>query len=238
MLYAINSDSAKILATPKAHGTCPGCRADLIAKCGSIITWHWSHKWIPDCDSWYESESNWHLAWKAIADPNNCEVVIENIAIPGELRYHRADIVSTTVVIIELQHSSLDPDTVTERETFYKKMIWLIDATPFIERISFRNKGNYHTFRWDHIRKWMLSINAPLYWDIGDEYPEQLFHVKKLNSNQSAGYHVAHNIHGRTFGYKVKGIPAGGWGYFVSKQEFINTHLITPSLPESIYQEE
>ena len=63
MKYAVSNDQ-RIEATPKAVGKCPCCGADLIARCGDLKVWHWAHKGRRVCDHWWESETEWHRAWK------------------------------------------------------------------------------------------------------------------------------------------------------------------------------
>ncbi len=50
--------------TPRTVGQCPTCGSELIAKCGERKVWHWAHKAIRHCDRWWESETEWHRAWK------------------------------------------------------------------------------------------------------------------------------------------------------------------------------
>ena len=60
---------------------CPLCNSEVIAKCGKIKVWHWSHKEIEKCDSWYEPETKWHLDWKSNFPAENQEVILgEHIA--------------------------------------------------------------------------------------------------------------------------------------------------------------
>jgi competence protein CoiA len=183
VLYA-NVDGEKREAEPGMHGKCPGCGAEVLAKCGEINIWHWSHLAGPDCDPWFEGESQWHLSWKKLIDRGRCEVV---------MGCHRADIVSPDGWVIELQHSSLSPEVVRERENFYGDMAWIIDCSEFEKRMRFRDKGDYHTFYYTHPRKWMMSITKPLYFDVS----RGLFCVKKWKSNN------------------------GGWGRFVDASKFL-----------------
>ena len=43
MIWA-NKNNERIKATPKDKANCPICNEEVIAKCGSIKIWHWSHK--------------------------------------------------------------------------------------------------------------------------------------------------------------------------------------------------
>jgi competence protein CoiA len=212
MLYAM-INGVKRKAAPGWEATCPSCGAVLIAKCGEINAWHWSHAANTDCDSWSEPESEWHLSWKRLAGPDACEVVMGS---------HRADMVSpATGFIVELQHSSLPPCQVAEREAFYRKMIWLVNAEGFEDRLDFRDRGDHVTFRWKHIRKWMLSIHKPMFWDLGGG---RLFVVKKLHPNTRPGYNRDGSSH--------KGFPSGGWGKFVHEGDFMD--WLFPNDPEPL----
>lgn len=44
---------------------CPDCGADLIARRGDVVVWHWAHeKSDPAHDGCAWEESRWHLQWK------------------------------------------------------------------------------------------------------------------------------------------------------------------------------
>jgi hypothetical protein len=126
MQYANSLHDSKILATPEVQGaTCPACGANVRAKCGNRNVWHWAHINTEDCDTWSEPEGEWHLGWKEVFPQDWREVVI------GE---HRADIRTIGGLVVELQHSSITPEVIAEREHFYENMIWIFDATEYVER--------------------------------------------------------------------------------------------------------
>lgn len=54
----------RVEATPGALGVCPGCNADVVARCGTKKVWHWAHKGRRHCDHWWENETEWHRDWK------------------------------------------------------------------------------------------------------------------------------------------------------------------------------
>ena len=207
MLYANNlNENNKILAKPKLVGYCPSCKAKLIPKCGEINVWHWSHKGLVNCDSWYECESSWHLGWKKLVKPNNCEVQIKKEYYENDFdsyktcKTHIADIVGKNKVVIELQNSPISVDDIRKRELFYKKMFWIFNAENFKKNIDFRYKKDYVTFRWKHPRKSMFHIKCPMYWDFNDD---TLFLVSNVYNH----------------------IPCGGWGKFIKKEDFIKKFL-------------
>ena len=208
MLYANNLTNEKILAEPKLKGYCPFCREQLIPKCGKIKIKHWSHKSINDCDTWSEGETQWHLGWKALVKPKNCEVPIGN---------HRADIIGNYNKVIELQNSPISSKEIIERENHYKNMIWLFNGKEFINNIELRKKENIFTFRWKHPRKSMWFITKPLFielpifnkfdyrnqWYNLEEDIQYIFHMKKVFNN----------------------VPCGGYGILIKKKDFIKTYL-------------
>ena len=91
-----------------------------MAKCGEIVSWHWAHI-SKDCDPWSEPESEWHRGWKQLFPAQMQEVVVGA---------HRADVL-TNRGVIEFQHSTISPQEIKERESFYGKMVWVVDARSF-----------------------------------------------------------------------------------------------------------
>lgn len=119
MQYAITESGERLSVVKDRPGFCPGCRARLIPKAlkSPFVTPHWCHK-AGDCDPWYESETEWHLSWKA-RFPEACR----EVTIPP----HRADLKLRTGLVVELQHSPLSHEKISERERFYGEMVWLLD---------------------------------------------------------------------------------------------------------------
>ena len=116
---------------------------------------------------------------------------------------HRADIVGNNGVVIELQHGSISVDDIEERERYYAAhagMVWVINAEEFRDNVNLRNKGEYFSFRWKRPRKSHGYITEPLFWDFCDG---RMFQVKKIHEN----------------------LPCGGWGYPVTRDDFIYKYL-------------
>lgn len=197
MLYARRPNSnVRITASPSSWAICPACDEIVVAKCGEINIWHWAHQAESDCDPWSEGETAWHLGWKRRANPDQCEVIIGR---------HRADIVGRKGIVIELQHSSLSPPEVREREAFYGDVIWIVDASEFHKNFIIRSRDGYYSFRWKYPRKWMWSINQILCLDFGHD---ELFLVCK----------ICHDT------------PCGGWGRYLDIDEFIAKWFIRSEL--------
>jgi competence CoiA-like predicted nuclease len=193
MTLAMN-DNDRVAASPNERAVCPGCGDEVIAKCGTINRWHWAHR-NRDCDSWSEPETDWHLDWKEKFPREWREVAIG---------CHRADVV-TNDGVIEFQHSSISAEEILKRESFYRRMVWVLDASGFRRNIEHRRRGKYESFRWKTPRKsWWHSgghrhTQVSIYLDYGYS---RLFLIRKLYAN----------------------IPCGGWGTWVSRGSFISRY--------------
>ena len=166
VLYA-KKDCQKVRSTPGARAKCPACGNDVIAKCGSIKVWHWSHI-SADCDPWSEPETEWHLGWKE-EFPEECREVV--------IGPHRADVCTSSGIVIEFQHSPISSSEITEREQFYgERMIWVVDASRFKENLE-SNFRQPDTVKWINPRKSWFYSTRPLFFDLGDGY---LMYVKDL----------------------------------------------------------
>lgn len=173
MIWAIKNEK-RIKALPKERAICPLCNKEVIAKCGQIKIWHWSHKSNFECDSFGEPESEWHITWKNYFPKEQQEVLIEK---------HRADIKTKRGIVIELQNSHISSKQIIERESFYKNMIWILNGKKFGNGLNFRVKNLIWTFRWKSPPKsWWVSTK-PLYIDFGS----YLFSIKKIYHNVPCG---------------------------------------------------
>ncbi len=119
-------DNKRVEAQPKLQGLCPNCKQAVIAKCGNDRIKHWAHKSKKHCDSWWESETEWHRNWKNQYPTDWQEFSFED---PNTSEKHIADIHTPHNLVIEFQHSFIDPEERTSRELFYKNMIWVVDGT-------------------------------------------------------------------------------------------------------------
>lgn len=103
---------------------CPTCGAPVIAKCGDHRVWHWAHRGIRTCDPWWESETEWHREWKN-KFPTGWQEIVQT-AQSGEK--HIADVKTESGMVIEFQHSFLKAEERIARESFYRKMVWVVDG--------------------------------------------------------------------------------------------------------------
>ena len=214
MMFAYVNDQ-KRLASPDQRGQCPACRAELLAKCGSIRTWHWSHiADDEDCDSWAESELEWHLGWKGHVPSDRAEVVMTRNG-----KTHRADILAANGAVLELQASSILPPEIQERESFYKHMAWLYRVT-WTDRLHYGPKG----FWWKQGSIAQTFITKPLFWEFEDEGLVQQIKLTRADRPNSYGNPVGNRI----LGHAVK---------TYTKKQFVDfvTMGTAPNGPAPIY---
>jgi len=125
MKFAI-IDGDKVDASKGARGFCQSCGAEMIAKCGEFKINHWAHKKIRQCDTWWETETEWHREWKGNF-PIEWQEVIQFDSFTNEK--HIADVRTDKGLVIEFQHSNISPVERRKREAFYMNMIWIVDGT-------------------------------------------------------------------------------------------------------------
>ena len=184
MRYALENGIKKE-ATKGAKGTCLCCGAEVIAKCGKIRIAHWAHKNNEECPySMKEPKTQWHLNWQNYF-PKEWQEVKCTDEQTGEI--HIADIKTTNGLVVEFQHSAINPEERLSRERYHKNMIWVIDGTRSkydLKRFTKNIKNlqsfiisnseipfSLYTVNWvDEIlpSSW-LSATVPLYFDFRPE---------------------------------------------------------------------
>ena len=163
MIWAIKKNE-RTKSVPFDRAKCPLCNKEVIAKCGEIKIWHWAHKSNFECDSFGESESDWHIKWKENFPKEHQEVLIQK---NKGLEIHRADIKTKSGTIIELQNSPISSKQIKKREEFYgEKMIWILNGKTFGKNIIFYKQR----FKWKWFPKsWEVSERR-IYIDLGKIY--------------------------------------------------------------------
>lgn len=132
MQYSI-VNGIKTAASPGLIGICECCNAPTFSACGNLIQWHWKHKSLKNCDSWWENETQWHRDWKEKFLPEYREVICYDDVTNEK---HIADIKTKNGIVIEFQNSPLDINELQSRESFYEKLIWVINAEKFKDNIE------------------------------------------------------------------------------------------------------
>lgn len=209
MMYAQDFNGERVEASKDINAFCPGCKNAVRAKCGDIMPHHWAHISKTQCDQWFENEGEWHLSWKKRFEESSKKEVIVEKFIKKENKWHFADIF-TGKGAIELQHSPISIDTISKRELFYEKMIWLFDGTKthnlsvndykFVREMNGGRGGTkklpYWTFVWLHPKKTIFYANKTVFIDMGDD---KILYIKKKYLTE-----------------KMR-----GWGYIISYEKFI-----------------
>ena len=131
-------DGKRSEAQPGRSGECPACGSPVTAKCGELKVWHWAHQRGRICDGWWESETDWHRAWKR-QFPDDWQEIVHR-AESGER--HIADVKTPDGWVIEFQHSFIAPEERRSRNAFYGKLVWVVDATRRIrDKTQLANSG-------------------------------------------------------------------------------------------------
>lgn len=124
MKYAL-VNNFKTEAKKGVKGTCPSCGTEVIAKVGQVKINHWAHKGRRTCDHWWENETEWHRAWKNNFPIEWQEVIHKD---KSNSEKHIADVKTLEGIVIEFQHSLIDPNERIARNNFYQNIIWVVDA--------------------------------------------------------------------------------------------------------------
>ncbi|SHI44798.1 competence protein CoiA [Aquimarina spongiae] len=161
-------DDIKTEAVKGAKGICPSCGSEMIARCGNFKINHWAHKGRRKCDPWWENETIWHRSWK-----NNYPIEWQEISLLDEKtgEKHIADIQANDGLVIEFQHSYINPEERFSREKFYKKMVWVVDGT--------RLKKDYPRFMKG--KSDFITTNKPGIFKV--DFPDECFPYAWLESS-------------------------------------------------------
>ncbi len=159
---------------------CQVCKAEVIAKCGDIKIHHWAHKSKRKCDHWWENETKWHRDWKNQFSEDWQEEILYDSE-TGEK--HIADIKTPNGLVVEFQHSFIDKDELSTRNTFYKNIIWIVDGTrrktdekKFEEALEWRGWDSSRLLKdWTIFPKPVFfDFGKPLLWGVSDGFPIKL----------------------------------------------------------------
>lgn len=166
MRFAIVNNN-KVEANIGMKAMCACCSQPVIAKCGNIKVNHWAHKRKISCDSWWEPETEWHRSWKSNYSKEWQEYIMLDEK-TGEK--HIADVRTKQGLVIEFQHSNINPIERASREDFYKHMVWVVDGL--------RLKNDYKRFTreasgFHRIQNGLFKV----------DYPEDCFPNSWLNSS-------------------------------------------------------
>lgn len=216
MRFALSNDH-RIEATPGAQGVCPGCKAEMSARCGTKKVWHWAHKGRRHCDHWWENETKWHRDWKNRFPTEWQEVPARDET--GEL--HIADIKTPNNRVIEFQHSAIKPEEVEKRTKFYGDVIWVIDATRRSTDLTQYER--------------MLSENRPKRFDGVDIYTVGSYETRLLTEWGSLGKFVGFDFGGENLCLLTAAQGHNRYLFDFSKAEFAKIIIDGGPLPVVLF---
>lgn len=121
------------------HGKCEFCGRAVGARKGDIRADHWYHLDGDDhCDDWHEPKGPWHKAWQSYFPVSWQEYVIKR-EVNGTPTKHIADIFTKCGYTIECQYSPITKEKISDRESFYGHMIWIVAGrNPTSENIDYQ----------------------------------------------------------------------------------------------------
>ncbi|ASR10756.1 CoiA-like domain protein [Rhizobium leguminosarum bv. viciae] len=153
-------------ARPGLKGFCAICGAAMVSKCGPRVIHHWAHASRLECDPWWENETEWHREWKN-RFPAECREQTRT-APDGEI--HRADIVTPTGIVIEVQHSAMTDVERQSREVFYQNLVWIVDGRGFRKQFDLHHllpdpdNDEAHDLVWFKAARGMHGANSGVFW--------------------------------------------------------------------------
>ncbi|MDW9735729.1 hypothetical protein GOC00_08575 [Sinorhizobium meliloti] len=163
-------DGVRREAAPGLIGTCPGCEAPVMPKCGAIRLHHWAHRSTVLCDPWREPETEWHRAWK-----NHFPIEWQEVwhrSDDGVV--HIADVRTVGGSVLEFQHSPISREERGSREAFYRPMAWVADGTRLKRDLpSFCDALTYARSAETKQRAWIIPLGISAIIDrwAGSRYP-------------------------------------------------------------------
>jgi competence CoiA-like predicted nuclease len=196
MIYAKGENGNKIKATKGAKATCLHCGEKLIAKCGIINMWHWSHSTKTECDLLKKEMTQWHIDWQEKFPEENREVKV--LYKEG---YRIADVKLNNGLVIEFQHSPIQNEVMWEREKAHENMIWILDHTDSYYRIYREGNGIYY-MTLSSFKKNFAYSNKPVYINFQDDllYCPKTFTILKV-------------VDGKTEIVQEKDLPEDNYSY-------------------------
>lgn len=179
MKFAVDTDGKRIQATVSgARANEPGTNWPVVAKVGEVMMPHWARLPGGTPDPWSEPETEWHRTWKERLVPDDWQ----EYTFPGG--QHRADAIGAGGVVVEFQHSSIDPLTIRARETYYlahaKGLVWVFDAQGWAldkETLLKAKDGKAIEIRWRSPRMSLFEVSCPMYLDVGNGMMFEVQHI-------------------------------------------------------------
>lgn len=210
---------------------------EVIGKKGTQKIHHFAHKADQGCDPFREGMTNWHAQWQSIvADQFNLEVCLDDEG--RTLGYstfngyrpslksqnlttspHIADIIKPNSqnpeerpLVIEIQHSPINEESVLSRDAYYKNMIWVFDFTPRVVKLNDQGPKNFNRMAFidgkmiglmDKVGYMAILNTIPPHY-----YKEELPYRGDIDEQLRPMYGIFFIVHTKTKYWFVSGKPA------------------------------
>lgn len=117
---------------------CPDCGAELIAKRGEIVVWHWAHKAFNRASGCYHEETEWHLAWKfAYLSLPGWQI---EVPVSAGGRTYRADAMNVVTGNVREFIHSLSPQYIEKHRALKNtpglNPLWIFDGEKFVRAVT------------------------------------------------------------------------------------------------------
>jgi competence CoiA-like predicted nuclease len=178
MIVAKNIKGEWIYANQsKEKAYCPICKTELVLAIYTNEVDRFRHKPNTGCTYGQNQINDWHIEWQSLF--KNTEINYPELGL-------RADVVFKNGLILELQNSSIAWTELRNRESKYKKMVWLFNLT---------NEKHYKNtllknglFRWEYPDKHWLMFTKPSFFQIEDDLIIDFRNIQLHHAENAGGY--------------------------------------------------
>lgn len=141
------------------------------------MVWHWAHVDLEECSPYWEPMTVWHVEWQNEVPEERREIYFKG--------GHRADIVTKSGCVVEVQHSPIGAEIIRAREDFYgERMVWIWDARKAYEegRITIKTSTvGQLLLQWaPRVARSVQHSQRKVFLDLGEE----LFQLEKFSDKQ------------------------------------------------------
>lgn len=208
MLHALIDGQKRPPVAKGERAQCPGCGTEVVAVLPIENMKHWRHKG-GDCDAWSEPETEWHLNWKSLFTPDECEISLRDQE-TGEL--HRADVLckspSGQSTVLEFQHSPISVEEQLARQNFYGRQgrfFWMLNMH---SDKTFRAFNFQLSWRWDRPIEYMGKTFHRMSWNTRSQFIDR-WKAADAHVFLNLGRHIFYLATPRACGPIVQGLAKG-----------------------------
>jgi len=157
----------------------------VIAKRGQKVTWHYSHTGKHD-DDCCRKMGEWHRWWQDRVYADFLEIQIVKTVDDRQIR-HIADMINAEDVVVEFQKSVVPEQTLRDRESFYKHMIWVFCCTDHNIQVT-HSLGRFVRIALLSGSKYFLDAKATTFLDFGRRGVVEMLQVDRKKKSKPVIY--------------------------------------------------